>query len=470
MRARRARVHVGAANRALARGRGHDGVDLGVSRGSTGTCVAFATTTRPSSCLSSSLGSASAPAFSALSAPPLPRPTARRAAAAGLGLLGLVAAAAELASAEQVADLLVVDLDEGHVHRVVPALRLELLAVLADLRDRARDDAAHRPVARALHRVRLAGLAYEKRHVVPVERRLHELRDLGEHDLLARSRRPCRTRRAATARRRLAAVCEACAPPGCVSVRLRPSALTSSSVAARRRRRPRRRRRRRLAGTAARARRRARCRAAPGSGCASPPVASPFCTSPRARRRAAAAVASPPRPRPSRAAAASSARPSRARASRAPPVDLRVLDRRLEHDLLGLERGDLVAHAATRPRARRPSREARRPRPRRRPPRPRAPPRRRPARSNSACVASSCARRCARCARPARAPARWRAAPSRPRACASRPAAGRRRSRRAVARLGLLAELGTRASSACFSRAESRRARSRGARPRPRGA
>ena len=58
--------------------------------------------------------------------------------------------------AEQVADLLVVDLDVRDLHLVGPAARPLLRAVGRDLLHGPRDDAAHGARARALHRVRLA--------------------------------------------------------------------------------------------------------------------------------------------------------------------------------------------------------------------------------------------------------------------------------------------------------------------------
>jgi hypothetical protein len=56
---------------------------------------------------------------------------------------------------EQVLDGFVVDLHEGCLHLIRPALLLQLVPVRAHLLHGPRDDAAHRALARALHGVRL---------------------------------------------------------------------------------------------------------------------------------------------------------------------------------------------------------------------------------------------------------------------------------------------------------------------------
>mmetsp|Transcript_25066 Transcript_25066/g.72516 ORF Transcript_25066/g.72516 Transcript_25066/m.72516 type:complete len:434 (-) Transcript_25066:169-1470(-) len=105
--------------------------------------------------------------------------------------LDLVLLLANLLVAEQIPNRLVVDLEEGHAHLVLPTLGLELSLVFADPLNGARNNTAHITETAALHGVRLTGAGLtitEEADVVPVESGLDEFRHLREHGLLGNVR------------------------------------------------------------------------------------------------------------------------------------------------------------------------------------------------------------------------------------------------------------------------------------------
>jgi len=96
-------------------------------------------------------------------------------------------ASAFVAPAEEVTQRLVVDLEEGDLEGPRPALRAHVLSGLEDGAQRTRDDPPARWSFRTLHGEGLAASSLavrEDRHLIPVERGLHQASHLIEHLLL----------------------------------------------------------------------------------------------------------------------------------------------------------------------------------------------------------------------------------------------------------------------------------------------